>query len=400
MSITRKRRQGSCAIVLAAIAAVAWLTALGGSRSATRVSAAEPEPLPFTALYYASISQRFGVGLDTGITVSVGGEVRNALITDYDVGGLHIGWYSDWWSSPHPLRPGGIRYAQLIQVRASAYPTNTKALTETIDADTRGSLWIVGNEPECPVGQGNRTPGEYARIYHDVYALIKRLDSTAPVAIGGVVEPTPLRLQWLDAVLAEYQRLYGEPMPVDVWNIHVQVLQELPGSWGAGIPFGLAAQSGVTYTLRDNANPVLFRELVLSFRQWMKERGFQDRPLIISEYGVLMPSTYLVESGNEAEGNRKLIDFMQETFAFLVNARDPGLGYAADDGRLVQQWLWYSLNDEPYDLNTGRGFNGSLFSYRDPTRITPFGVALRSYVHLLLSPRVLLPVIRAQRAVE
>ena len=386
--------------MLAAIAAVAWLTALGGSRSATRVSAAEPEPLPFTALYYASISQRFGVGLDTGITMSVGGEVRNALITDYDVGGLHIGWYSDWWSSPHPLRPGGIRYAQLIQVRASAYPTNTKALTETIDADTRGSLWIVGNEPECPVGQGSRSAGEYASIYHDVCTLIKQLDPTAWVAIGGVVEPTPLRLQWLDAVLAEYQRLYGEPMPVDVWNIHVQVLQELPGSWGAGIPVGLAAQSGVTYTLRDNANSVLFCELVLGFRQWMKERGFQDRPLIISEYGVLMPSTYLVESGSEAEGNRKLIGFMQDTFSFLVNARDPGLGYAADEGRLVQQWLWYSLNDQPYDLNTGRGFNGSLFSYRDPTSITPFGVALRSYMRLLLGPKVLLPVIRAARTVQ
>jgi hypothetical protein len=30
----------------------------------------------------------------------------------------------------------------------------------------------------------------------------------------------------------------------------------------------------------------------------------------------------------------------------MVNTKDPALGYPADDGRLVQRWLWYSVHTE------------------------------------------------------
>jgi len=143
------------------------------------------------------------------------------------------------------------------------------------------------------------------------------------------------------------------------------------------------------YEMRDNADPVIFRQLVTEFRQWMKDKGFQNKPLIISEYGVLLPSDYLAD--DVATGDQRVIDFMRKTFDFLVNARDPSLGYPADDNRLVQQWLWYSLNGQPYDLATGLGFNGSLFSYLNPKRMTKFGVAFRTYMNVLLEPRVFLP---------
>ncbi|HIC88274.1 MAG TPA: hypothetical protein EYP04_02585, partial [Anaerolineae bacterium] len=40
-------------------------------------------------------------------------------------------------------------------------------------------------------------------------------------------------------------------------------------------------------------------------------------------------------------------------FAYLLSATDPDIGYPADDNRLVQQWLWYSLNDTNYE-NSGK----------------------------------------------
>jgi hypothetical protein len=349
-------------------------------------------PKPFTTEYYAAVNERFGVGLNPGIPVSEDGTVRGAKITDYDVSALHLGWYSDWRTDPNPMRPDGIKYAQLVLVRPTSYPTNTLHITETVTANP-GSLWIIGNEPEAKYGQGKRRPDEYAEIYHRMYTLIKGLDPTAQIAIGGVVEPTPLRLQWLDEVLSVYLARCGVPMPVDVWNIHMQILQEKAGEWGAGIPAGMDASEGRLYSLTDNANPEAFRQLVTEFRQWMKTKGFQNKPLIISEYGVLMPSTYLVEGGDQAEGDQKVVDFMRGTFDYLVNARDPDLGYPSDGNRLVQQWLWYSLNDQPYDPATGWGFNGSLFSYLDPEQITQFGEAFRTYMNVLLGRKVMLPVI-------
>lgn len=386
-----KRCRGMCTVVLGLLAVAALSLTLSHYSASAAIPAERMDPVPFSAEYYAAVNERFGVGLNVGIPVSDNGTTRQARITDYDVDSLHIGWYSDWTIRRQPLRPGGIKYAQLIQVRASMYPTNTLNLTETVAANP-GALWIIGNEPEAKYNQGNRTPDQYADIYHHLYPLIKGLDPTAWIAIGGVIEPTPLRLKWLDMVLSEYQSRFGEPMPVDVWNIHMQILQEKAGSWGAEIPVGLPDTEGELYTLQDNADPEIFKQLVTAFRQWMKDRGFQDKPLIISEYGVLMPWYYLAD--DEPTGDQRVIHFMVTTFDFLVNARDPNLGYPADDNRLVQQWLWYSLNDQPYDDVTGFGFNGSLFSHLDPTELTVFGWAFHGYMHGLLGyPRILLPLI-------
>jgi hypothetical protein len=129
----------------------------------------------------------------------------------------------------------------------------------------------------------------------------------------------------------------------------------------------------------------------------MKDHGFQSKPLMVSEYGVLFPSTYIgygTGYGNKDFGDRVLITFMRETFDFMLTEQDPDLGYPADENRLVQQWLWYSLNDQLIDYEAGvtKGFNGSLFYHDDPTQMTKFGLAWRGYMLSLLGyPRVMLP---------
>ncbi len=399
MSSVSKYGRAVCVVALGFLAVAGLLLTLGRSHAGAVPLAGQAEPAPFTAEYYSSLSKRFGVGV-VGVPIRDDGGTREAEITDYEVGLLHLGWYSDWEFKPDPIRPEGMQYAHLIMVKDRHYPTNTLEITASVAANP-GSLWMVGNEPEGKIQQGNRTPAEYAEIYHHVHTLIKSLDPTAQVAIGGVILPTPLRLQWLDMVLDTYQDRYGQEMPVDVWNIHMQILQEKAGEWGAEIPAGLDATEGELFNFSietgfyDNANPEIFKRLVTDMRQWMKDKGFQDKPLIISEYGVLLPSTYIGYGdgyGDEDFGNRVLIDFMYGTFNFLVNAKDPDLGYPQDDYRLVQQWLWYSLNTQPYNPDTGRGYNGSLFSHRDPTEMTLFGAAFRNYMHTLEGyPRILLP---------
>lgn len=342
---------------------------LGGLLLATALQTARADgPL------YAHPLERFGFDMTREF----------GLVTDYDVSSLRARWYSDWGTRESPLRPGGIEFAQVIRVPGGVLSPPLAQLDAAIAANP-GSLWIIGNEPEC-IWQDNCTPEQYAAAYHQAHAYIKTRDPSAKVAIGGVVQPTPLRLQWLDRVLAHYQAAYGVPMPVDVWNIHNMILQELKGSWGCEIPKGLGETAGRLYTIGDNDNIAIFRQHIIDFRVWMRERGQRDKPLIITEYGVLMPVQY----GFTPE---RVSAYLQASFDYLLTARDEDLGCPADGNRLVQRWLWNSLNDQPWNPTTGRGFNGALFDYRYPTYpgvITPVGERFRAYTGKLAAGRVCL----------
>ena len=117
-------------------------------------------------------------------------------------------------------------------------------------------------------------------------------------------------------------------------------------------------------------------------------RGEGDKPLIISEYGVLMPSSYL------PRGDQSVLAFMEGTFDFMLNARDPVLGYAQDENRLVQRWLWFSLNFPFYDETPG-GFNGALYRWDQPDQLTAFGERYRDYIRRQTLPYKLFKIGRA-----
>ena len=309
---------------------------------------------------YPSPHERFGVC-----------QVRNS-IDQYDVVQLYAGWYLDFGARLSPPHPEDMEFVQVIRVKEGAYdPTTiTQTLGPIVDANP-GSLWLIGNEPDRRGWQDDRPPWEYAPIYHDLYTFLKGRDPTCQVAIGGVVQPTPLRLKYLDMVVDAYHDFYGEMIPVDVWNVHNMILREEQGSWGAGIPAGLTETVGMLYEIQDNDNIEIFKQQILAFRQWMADHGERNKPLIVSEYGVLMPDIYGFD-------HDRVRDFMYATFDFFLTATDDELGYPADGNRLVQRWAWYSLDDQMYDPETEEGFNGNLFD-PDTRKITPFGLDYGAY---------------------
>ena len=352
-------------------------------------TAAPPTATPAPPLY--APNQRFGFGISR----------RVGDVTLYDVALLHAGWYVDWSYAADPPRPAGLEYAQLVPVgrgvRVDQGRVREVALAQP------GSLWLLGNEPErralrvssATDQYADLTPDEYATIYHELYQVIKQADPTAQIAVGGVVQPSPLRLRWLDLVLESYQFQYGAPMPVDVWNIHIQIMREkldhagCDGCWGADIPRGIEdVQEGLMLEIEDNADLEKLKGFVWAFRRWMKERGQQDKPLIISEYGVLMPSEYLGKTKDE--GDEVVRRFMVESFDFFLETRDVELGYPQDQYRLVQRWAWYSLNEVPYQYSEALaawiGFNGGLFDWQErewPGALTPLGQAFADYTRAL-----------------
>ena len=272
-------------------------------------------------------------------------------------------------------------------------PDNPQGLRYWLEQQP-GALWIVGNEVDrgpnpgqVQSSQDDMQPDNYAEAYDDIYHYIKRYDPDAQVAISGLVQVTPSRLLYLDRFWDAYVQRYGHAPNVDAWTMHLYILPEVQPN---GEPNGIASLAVGTfdrpelgkmqsydpdgigpltpaatchdpydqvYCYAEHDNMAIFRQQVQDMRIWMKEHGQQNKPLLLSEYSLLYP--FVDEDDNDPEtcflkdelGNcftpDRVQTFMQSTFDYLESATDPNLGYPLDGHRLVQQWLWYSINSYP-----------------------------------------------------
>jgi hypothetical protein len=263
---------------------------------------------------------------------------------------LGSGWYLDWSVQAEALK-NGPEHWQMVRVHQDCISPSPQTIREAA-TNLPGQVWIIGNEPDV-IWQDNVTPARYAEQYHALYRLIKASDPTAKVAVGGIAQATPLRLQYLDQVLDTYQKLYHASLPADWWTVHGYVLREEQGSWGVEIPPGLDVTQGELYEVSDHGRLDLFESQLVAFRQWMKANGYQETPLALTEFGILMPNSY----GFPPES---IANYLYQTFTWLYNTRDEIIGYPDDVNHLVQKWAWFSISDPNYsssdlgDLSTGQ----------------------------------------------
>lgn len=339
---------------------------------------------------YPSDSDRMGVG---------------GSIAWYDLA-LRAGWYTDWDASANPPHPGGVEYARLIrftvntnacgidkmpasqrsQVVASISGT---ALIDNLRANP-GALWLIGNEPDSIYNCSPIMPELYAQLYHEFYTLIKVTDPSARVAIGAIVQPSPLRLEYLDKVLSHYQALYGERLPTALWNIHLYAFQERAGLAGAGVPPDASSSVGWTYNWAQSVDIDILAQNLRAMRQWMSDRGERDKPLIVTEFGQLVPDdgSYTLDGLTFTEEVSR--DYLQGSLTHFLTAADPLIGYPADANRLVQMWAWYSLYDPNYGgdlLYSDGSFTpaGTAFVQTAAARFTP---AVDLYPIPLITPTI------------
>lgn len=330
-----------------------------------------------------------GIGANCRYGVSSGPVTENPFID-----ALGVGWILDFGSNPGRATPAGVEYMPMIRMkqdrtaqgsRLPSYTIRTQPLTDApgglgpILASYPGRLWIVGNEVDREVWQDDMEPAIYARAYHDVYHFIKQRDPSARVAVSGLVQVTPNRLEYLDKVWNSYRQQFGAPMPVDVWTFHVYILPEarldgqgnILGSnasiavgtecynqrnastcanikWQSnGLPTSCPQNNVYCFAEHDNMN--IFVEQVVAMRQWMKSHGQWHKPLLLSEFSLLFPyvvegnSCFLMDEHQNCFPAARVNTFMQQVFNYLETAVDPNIGYPADNNRLVQQWLWYAL---------------------------------------------------------
>jgi hypothetical protein len=154
-------------------------------------------------------------------------------------------------------------------------------------------------------------------------------------------------------------------MPVDWWTLHGYVLREERGNWGVDIPPGFSDKQGELYEIGDHGSLPLFEKQITAFRAWMKARGYQNTPLALTEFGILMPPEY-------GYSPQVIQQYLQDTFQWLAAAADPQIGMPQDNHHLVQRWAWFSLADEIYPTS-------DLADLKNH-QLTPVGQAYRDFM--------------------
>jgi hypothetical protein len=322
-----------------------------------------------------------------GITSPLGGD-------GYDIESIGVGSYLDWGAGSNPILPTGIEYIRVLRLRDDVYPQTLANLPGWVQ-NNLGSYWVVGNEPDTTYGnQDALLPQFYADRYFALATIIRNLDPSARIAFGSVVQPTPIRIRYLqrawDRLVANAGSAAAASNLIDFWSIHSFILNEQKYHWGTGIPPGFENDDDDAVIITDFSDTYsidIFQERVSAFRSWMAYIGERGKPLWITEYGSLFPPIdppggpdyYNVSDQDTA-------NFMLATFDFMLSAIDGQTGLPSDDNKLVQRWFWYSLNEHRYV------FGGSIFDPDNGKIPTLVGEAFRDYQSLSLVQPDLFPV--------
>ncbi len=388
-----KRKSGLyvCLIILTVVVGALWMHALNS------VSAQDHSDYAVTEYQ----GDRF---LSNSVSVFPNCRVGAAIWHPYwgspDLSLFNFGVFIDFTARNQSPGPDSMEYWQMVRFRQDRGPngeyldsyTLTNLDWTSLEARVKanpGVLWIVGNEPDRVVLQDDTYPAMYARIYHDVYHFIKDIDTTARVAVAGLVGFTPGREQYMDIVWDTYLASFGVPMPVDAWTIHPYVLWE-SGGGGAHVALGTdpslaipyspkcADPNAICYAEHDDIN--LFAAQIVRMREWMWRHGQQAKPLLATEWSILLPyewgdGSYFYDENGETFNPDRVSQYMRLTQDYFRNTRNTRIGYPADDYRLVQQWLWF-----PFSWQSVEASASNLVEAQSPYQSTLVGQAWQQYV--------------------
>ena len=364
---------------------------------------------PFSILCNRLIILVIGVLLSTSQAVAEDGQVSSLATTNtacrfgitsvlgsegYDIAGLGVGSYLDWGAVTNPDLPDGVEYIRVLRVRNDLYQQTLDNLPTWVQGNP-GSIWVVGNEPDTTYeGQDGILPEDYAERYYQLATIIRSMDPSARIGFGSVVQPTPIRIRYLNRAWNQLVDDAGSPAVasglIDIWSIHSFILNEQVGYWGTGIPPGFEDdhEDAVIITdLTDTYSIAIYQERIINFRNWMASMGEREKPLWITEYGSLLPPIDPPEGPDYANvSDQDSANFMLATFDFMLSAIDGQIGLPTDNDHLVQRWFWYSLNDYRYH------FGGTIFDPENGNLPTIVGEAFMGYQPLSLAQPDLFPI--------
>ena len=232
-------------------------------------------------------------------------------------------WYMDYrWDSP--TLEG---HERLYVIRCWEVKPDRGAIPSAMVA-SGSAWWSLGNEPNDP-NQDNVSAEEYAELYYSFEGWAKDAPRCRIVSAGiGNAD-----WMWAEAFREAFRERYGRYPRVDAWNIHNYMLEaDLD-------PYDLGE----------------FQRRIVDFRRWMESIGDGDKPLFLTEFGVLYGSGCC---GRPIDPREKIHSFMRDTVRWLR------------ESNLVTCWAWFVTYSDIY--------NGSLLTSEG--QIDDLGMTYRELV--------------------
>jgi hypothetical protein len=121
------------------------------------------------------------------------------------------------------------------------------------------------------------------------------------VVAGNIVQASPLRLRYLDLVLAAHRNAYDQHMEVDAWGIHTFILNEQVGSWGAEIPRGVTSTTQYIFGIGQGFSGELDAQQVsTALREQFEQNGVTLLPQARVEI-MQVGNQWLIADGDDVD---------------------------------------------------------------------------------------------------
>jgi hypothetical protein len=308
--------------------------------------------VPSASPVHADDNWRFGFGAN-----------RDAINYNWTV--LGASWFHNWRVQA-PYHLDGMDFYPMVGAYGDLMGNETEtsirnAINQRPSNYPDGTTWIISNELEYDIFTTKNgvplnppraiTPAEYAEKYKKYRDIIKSINPTYKTAIGFInaIAETG-RPYVLTDFTSAIDTLYGHPadLPIDCYNLHTY-------AFGRSIDF-----------------EITFQTTVNRYREAMASISEREKPLIITELGVL-EGVYVTDIPESY-----VLDFQTRAFDWLRSATSATTGMPSDGNHLVQRWAWFALTSwHPSD--DYKWHRTALFDI-DTTAITNLGQAYSDYV--------------------
>jgi len=194
-----------------------------------------------------------------------------------------------WFRYGQPRLSSVPGQVYLLRTGPHVLPSSHDLTLQNLAQESRGSWWIVGNEPNVGGQDWDSTKDlqanarQYATQYKRYRDVILAADPSANFVPGNMFNHAttcvgclglPKGLEYLEAVRGAYLDQYGSNPPAEAWGIHLYNLVWHPG---AGVSVGEAMTD--TAPLKSN---------IINFRSYVNTvLGATSTPIWITEVGVI-----------------------------------------------------------------------------------------------------------------
>jgi hypothetical protein len=215
-----------------------------------------------------------------------------------------------------------------------------------------GTLFQLGIEPGYSTNRDDRSPADIVKDARRVKAMLDGLGRGYRLALGGIsTQGSPCA-----------KRAYGGMYGLEFFRHVLDAAEGFEFDTFVVHPY----PADLTYLASQDS-----RRQIVDFRAIMAQAGLRNTDLIVGEIGMPFPGV----SPQDAAA------FASQMIAFLLTARDDGIGNPGDGNRLVQRFCWFNLLPPTFKvpgITDNPGLDLSASALLSPSGdLTPVGKAFR-----------------------